>query len=106
MPYGIMPDSARQEGSATTYGLINKGEEIDELFSLKMGADDFVRKPFSRPLLLERIKNVLRRHRADPKAAGDANALEHGHLRMYAERHTCTWKSKPISLTVTEFLIL
>jgi Transcriptional regulatory protein, C terminal len=70
------------------------------------GADDFVRKPFSRPLLLERIKNVLRRHRSVPKAAGDAKALEHGYLRMDAERHTCTWKNKPISLTVTEFLIL
>lgn len=86
--------------------LTSKGEEIDELFSLKMGADDFVRKPFSRPLLLERIKNVLRRHRSVPKAAGDAKALEHGYLRMDAERHTCTWKNKPISLTVTEFLIL
>jgi len=42
--------------------LTSKAEEIDELFGLKMGADDFVRKPFSRALLLERIKAVLRRH--------------------------------------------
>jgi two-component system, OmpR family, response regulator ChvI len=86
--------------------LTSKGEEIDELFSLKMGADDFIRKPFSRPLLLERIRTVLRRHRSAPNAPEDKKALEHGHLRMDAERHTCTWKNKPISLTVTEFLIL
>jgi two-component system, OmpR family, response regulator ChvI len=86
--------------------LTSKGEEIDELVSLKMGADDFIRKPVSLPLLLERIKNVLRRHRSVSRASGGTKALEHGYLRMDAERHTCTWKNKPISLTVTEFLIL
>ena len=63
-------------------------------------------KPFSRAVLLERIKTVLRRQRSVPNASGDTKALEHGYLRMDAERHTCTWKNKPISLTVTEFLIL
>jgi two-component system response regulator ChvI len=96
----------RQGSDLPVIFLTSKGEEIDELFSLKMGADDFVRKPFSRPLLLERIKNVLRRHSSPPNAAVDAKALEHGYLRMDAERHTCTWKNRPISLTVTEFLIL
>ena len=96
----------RQGSDLPVIFLTSKGEEIDELFSLKMGADDFIKKPFSRPLLLERIKNVLRRHSSVPNAASDAKALEHGYLRMDAERHTCTWKNKPISLTVTEFLIL
>src|ERR1700676_3067517 len=59
--------------------LTSKGEEIDELFSLKLGADDFIRKPFSRPLLLERIKTVLRRHRSVPNAPGDTKGLEHGY---------------------------
>jgi two-component system, OmpR family, response regulator ChvI len=86
--------------------LTSKAEEIDELFSLKMGADDFIRKPFSRALLLERIKAVLRRHGKDPKVAGNVKALEHGPLRMDPERHTCTWKNEPVALTVTEFLIL
>ena len=95
----------RQGSDLPVIFLTSKGEEIDELFSLKMGADDFVRKPFSRPLLLERIKNVLRRHRAVPRASDDTR-LEHGYLRMDAERYTCTWKNRPISLTVTEFLIL
>jgi two-component system, OmpR family, response regulator ChvI len=74
--------------------LTSKAEEIDELFGLKMGADDFVRKP------------VLRRHRPVRDGSEKVKALEHLHLRIDSERHTCTWKNKPVSLTVTEFLIL
>jgi DNA-binding response OmpR family regulator len=53
--------------------LTSKDEEIDELFGLKMGADDFIRKPFSQRLLVERVKAVLRRARPkDPaRAEGD-----------------------------------
>ena len=74
-----------------------------------MGADDFIRKPFSQRLLVERVKAVLRR--AQPKdaaaaKASDAKILERGLLRMDPERHTCTWKGEPVTLTVTEFLIL
>jgi two-component system response regulator ChvI len=71
-----------------------------------MGADDFVRKPFSRALLLQRISAVLRRHHFVPKESGASTPLEHRHLHMDPERHTCTWKNKPVSLTVTEFLVL
>jgi two-component system response regulator ChvI len=90
--------------------LTSKDEEIDEMFGLKMGADDFIRKPFSQRLLVERVKAVLRR--ASPKdptlttKENDAKALERGQLRMDPERHTCTWKNDPVTLTVTEFLIL
>jgi DNA-binding response OmpR family regulator len=74
-----------------------------------MGADDFIRKPFSQRLLTERVKVVLRR--ASPKDGSmpkqtDSNVLERGQLRMDPERHTCTWKNEPVTLTVTEFLIL
>jgi two-component system, OmpR family, response regulator ChvI len=84
----------------------SKADEVDELVGLKMGADDFVRKPFSRALLLERIKAVLRRHRPGRDESDKVKALEYRHLRIDSERHTCTWKNKPVSLTVTEFLIL
>jgi two-component system response regulator ChvI len=89
--------------------LTSKDEEIDELFGLKMGADDFIRKPFSQRLLVERVKAVLRRFSPKDGAAPkevDAKALERGQLRMDPERHTCTWKNEPVTLTVTEFLIL
>src|SRR5450755_1827661 len=60
----------REKSDLPVIFLTSRGEEIDELFSLKMGADDFIRKPFSRMLLLERIKAVLRRHGTAPKVGG------------------------------------
>jgi two-component system, OmpR family, response regulator ChvI len=75
-----------------------------------MGADDFIRKPFSQRLLVERVKAVLRRSGGKdgvvPKETDAAKVLERGQLRMDPERHTCTWKAEPVTLTVTEFLIL
>ena len=100
----------RQKSDLPVIFLTSKDEEIDELFGLKMGADDFIRKPFSQRLLVERVKAVLRR--ASPKDAAaalkeaDSKVLERGLLRMDPERHTCTWKNEPVTLTVTEFLIL
>jgi two-component system response regulator ChvI len=100
----------RQKSDLPVIFLTSKDEEIDELFGLKMGADDFIRKPFSQRLLVERVKAILRRAGAkDPAATPrneDAKALERGLLRMDPERHTCTWKGEPVTLTVTEFLIL
>lgn len=99
----------RQKSDLPVIFLTSKDEEIDELFGLKMGADDFIRKPFSQRLLVERVKAVLRRAGAKDVAAprdGDAKALERGLLKMDPERHTCTWQGEPVTLTVTEFLIL
>ncbi len=99
----------RQKSDVPVIFLTSKEEEIDELFGLKMGADDFIRKPFSQRLLVERVKTLLRRSTskdgANPKEAGP-KVLERGQLRMDPERHICTWKSEAVTLTVTEFLIL
>ena len=54
----------RQKSDMPVIFLTSKDEEIDELFGLKMGADDFIRKPFSQRLLVERVKAVLRRAKA------------------------------------------
>jgi len=99
----------RQKSDVPVIFLTSKDEEIDELFGLKMGADDFIRKPFSQRLLVERVKSVLRRGTPKDGAAPkelDAKAIERGPLRMDPERHTCTWKGDQVVLTVTEFLIL
>jgi two-component system, OmpR family, response regulator ChvI len=100
----------RQKSELPVIFLTSKDEEIDELFGLKMGADDFIHKPFSQRLLVERVKAVLRRATPrDPQAAPktvDAKSLERGNLMMDPERHTCTWKGEGVTLTVTEFLIL
>ena len=100
----------RQKTDIPVIFLTSKDEEIDELFGLKMGADDFIRKPFSQRLLVERVKAVLRRaapkDATAPKEIDTTRVLERGLLRMDPERHTCTWKGEPVTLTVTEFLIL
>jgi len=99
----------RQKSDLPVIFLTSKDEEIDELFGLKMGADDFIRKPFSQRLLVERVKAVLRRVAPKDQAAPreiDAKVLERGLLKMDPERHTCTWKNEAVTLTVTEFLIL
>ena len=99
----------RQKSDMPVIFLTSKDEEIDELFGLKMGADDFIRKPFSQRLLVERVKAILRRSAPKDQTApkeDSAKALERGQLVMDPERHTCTWKGDPVTLTVTEFLIL
>ena len=99
----------RQKSDLPVIFLTSKDEEIDELFGLKMAADDFIRKPFSQRLLVERVKAILRRSNPKEAAAGkesEAKILERGLLKMDPDRHTCTWKGDPVTLTVTEFLIL
>ena len=101
----------RQVSDLPVIFLTSKDEEIDELFGLKMGADDFIKKPFSQRLLIERVRAVIRRvsQRGDNglKIKNDSTkSLDRGLLNMDQERHTCTWDGKPVTLTVTEFLIL
>ena len=99
----------RQKTSLPVIFLTSKDEEIDELFGLKMGADDYIAKPFSQRLVVERVKAVLRRFApkdAQNAAAAQAQILERGKLKLDPERHTCVWDSKNVTLTVTEFLIL
>ncbi len=100
----------RQKSDLPVIFLTSKDDEIDELFGLKMGADDFITKPFSQRLLVERVRAVLRRVTArdgTAKPTGQqSKSLERGQLVMDQERHTCTWKGEPVTLTVTEFLIL
>ncbi len=85
--------------------LTSKDEEIDEALGLRMGADDYITKPFSQKLLIERIRAVLRRSSlstlSDPE-----KIIQRGELMLDIDRHISTWKNKDVKLTVTEFLIL
>jgi two-component system, OmpR family, response regulator ChvI len=100
----------REKSDFPVIFLTSKDEEFDELFGLKIGADDFIRKPFSHRLLAERVKVLLRRSGGKEgkslKEADTTKVLERGQLRMDPECHACTWKNEPVTLTVTEFLIL
>jgi two-component system response regulator ChvI len=100
----------RQKSDMPVIFLTSKDEEIDELFGLKMGADDFIRKPFSQRLLVERVKAVMRRNAAkeptNNKEAAHPKLLQHGLLCIDSAHHACTWRGEPVKLTVTEFLLL
>jgi len=103
----------RQKTDMPVIFLTSKDDEIDEVLGLRMGADDYMRKPFSQRLLVERIRAILRRREA--MAASEAGEgfdegedviLKRGSLTMDKLRHTVVWKGKNVTLTVTEFLIL
>ena len=90
--------------------LTSKDDEIDEVIGLRLGADDYVKKPFSQRLLVERIRALLRRNRCatdeTPTDDDEDPVLERGALRMDPQRHSVTWKGRDVVLTVTEFLLL
>ena len=91
--------------------LTSKDEEVDQLMGLRLGADDYITKPFSQRLLLERIRTLLRRQEA--RSGGDAGAASpqqgtmlRGALSLDETRHQCLWNGADIQLTVTEFLLV
>ncbi len=100
----------RQKTSMPIIFLTSKDDEIDEVLGLRMGADDYVKKPFSQRLLVERIRALLRRQEAiatdEVATTEETKVMERGQLRMDPLRHSVAWKGKDVSLTVTEFLLL
>ena len=87
--------------------LTSKDEEIDQLLGLKMGADDYITKPFSQKLLIERVKAILRRSIVkSTNTDSSADIIKKGKLSLNMNRHECFWNNLPIKLTVTEFLLL
>ncbi len=99
----------RQNSNLPVIFLTSKDEEVDEVLGLRLGADDYITKPFSQRLLLERIRALLRREQAAQQGTGSEGAekpLIRGELMLDPLRHLCTWKGAAINLTVTEFLIL
>lgn len=101
----------REKSDLPVIFLTSKDTEIDEALGLAMGADDYIGKPFSQRLLIERIRAVLRRTAQRRLAArgGQEEApatMVRGRLVMEPARHRVTWDGSEVALTVTEFLIL
>src|SRR5579864_2481374 len=103
----------RQTSDVPVIMLTSKDEEIDEILGFNLGADDYIHKPFSQRLLLERVKAVLRRARgADGEddvgvtPSPGVKAIKRGRLTLDPARHDCLWDGRPVRLTVTEFLLL
>ena len=83
--------------------LSSKQEEQDQIIGFTLGADDFVGKPFSKHLLIFRIKSVLRRYQVKDEVS---QPIEVGDLLIDKERHLVSWKDNDIDLTVTECMLL
>ncbi len=98
----------RQKSDIPVIILTSMDRLVEEELGLKLGADDFVRKPSSPSVLLERIRAVLRRLDPSPQTGEEDSerVVVCGDLVMDRARHSCTWKDKSVRLTVTEFLIL
>jgi len=99
----------RSDGISTPVIVLSaKGDEIDRVVGLKVGADDYVTKPFSRPELLARIEAVLRRQRSDddePEATSDA-PLELGPVTVDRLHREVTIAGEVVHLTTKEFDLL
>jgi two-component system response regulator ChvI len=99
----------REKSDTPVILLTGRMDERDEMVGLRVGADDFIRKPFSPRVLVERVRTVLRRYRPQANAgvrpAADS-VIERGHLRMDKERYTCTWKGRNVKLSAVEFRLL
>ena len=99
-------------GAMPVIFLTSKDDELDEALGLAMGADDYIAKPFSQRLLIARIRAILRRQEfakgavADDSDVPEPERIERGRLAMDPARHKVTWDAQPVTLTVTEFIIL
>lgn len=101
----------REKSQIPVIFLTSKDDELDEALGLAMGADDYIAKPFSQRLLIARIRAILRRTEVIRATGSDtppdiAEPIVRGRLLIDAARHRVLWDEKPVTLTVTEFLIL
>ena len=90
--------------------LTSKDQEQDEIIGLRMGASDYIKKPFSQKLLNERVRTVLRIHSNRAKAVDDnengkKNFIK-GDLVLDEDKQLCFWKNIEIELTVAEFNLI
>ena len=90
--------------------LTSKDQEQDEIIGLKMGAADYIKKPFSQKLLNERIRTVLRIHynriNVEETKEDNNNNLKKGDLLLDDLKQLCFWKNTVIELTVAEFNLI
>lgn len=93
----------RRLGDVPVLMLTAKGDDIDRISGLNLGADDYVAKPYSPGELVARIRAILRRAGSRP---GDENILQVGDLALHPASRTAQWQGKPLELTGAEFNIL
>lgn len=100
--------SIRSRSSLPVVMLSSCSDEADQVMGLRLGANDYVTKPFSPRVLIERLRAVRRRAvQADaPDTGAGDDALHEGLLVMDSARHTASWMGRPLRLTRNEFQVL
>lgn len=101
----------REEIMTPVIFLTSKDDELDELLGLRLGADDYITKPFSMKLLIERVHTLIRREKIREKISSNQLSEREGMnrlgpLSMIDDTYECYWKGKPVNLTVTEYMLL
>lgn len=94
----------KETSKAAIIMLTAKGEELDKILGLELGADDYMTKPFSIRELLARAKAVLRRRGAVEEVEGEV--YESGRLKVDFERHEVLIEGKKVDMTLKEFELL
>lgn len=97
----------RKEGIATPIILLTaKGEEIDKVLGLELGADDYVTKPFSLRELLARIKAILRRTNGAGESGKQGGIVTIGNLNVDFNSYTADIKGKQVNMSYKEYEVL
>jgi DNA-binding response OmpR family regulator len=96
----------RAVGNLPVIVLTARGEEIDRVLGLELGADDYLTKPFSARELVARVRAVLRRTQAASEPTASPATVRVGDLRIDPAARSATLAERPIALTVREFDLL
>ncbi len=98
----------RQSNNTPVLMLTAKGDDIDRVVGLELGADDYLPKPFNDRELLARIRAILRRTQSDGKTESEErdDQIQHGDIRLNPSMQEVLCQGQPVNLTSTEFLLL
>ena len=102
----LLENIRKNDSALPVIFLSSKDDEIDQVLGLRMGADDYITKPFSQRLLIERIRTLLRRQKLGQQDDKNEKKIQIGDMLLDDDRYLCAWKGKPVSLTVTEYLLV
>lgn len=86
--------------------LTAKGEEVDKIVGLELGADDYIVKPFSPREVIARIKAILRRTEKNEREAAEKNVIRHNGLVIDLNSYTVLLRNQPVVCTPKEIEIL
>ena len=96
----------RQKSTIPIIMLTAKGDQVDRVIGLELGADDYLPKPYYAPELVARLRAVLRRRSDSRVGANEDSELTLSDLRVNVPARRATWRATPVQLTTTEFNLL